>query len=126
MRMTQADAERHNARVAKKSPYTPDEALAEVQSRSSERALHDEIEAECKRRGWYYVHSRMDRATTTAKGVPDFIIAARNGRTFWIEAKGRLTKLTAEQAGAIQWLSNFGHRTAVVRSIGEFISIIDA
>ncbi len=97
-----------------------------VQCAASERKLHDAIEAECKRRGFYYVHARMDMATTTAKGVPDFIIALPGGRTIWAEIKGPNTKVTREQAGALHWLNGLGHVQAVVRSLDEFLAVVKA
>lgn len=45
-----------------------------------ESDLHDDIIALCKTNGWYYVHSRRDKATTNAVGTPDFIIAAEPKR----------------------------------------------
>ncbi len=123
MRMTQADVERHNARVAKRTTTPLTDA---AHCAASERQLHDEIESELKRRGWFYAHSRMDLPTTQALGIPDFQIAAPDGLTYWIEAKGPKTKVTPEQAGALHWLQRLGHKTGIVRSIEEFISIIDA
>lgn len=41
-----------------------------------ESKLHRQIIDECNRRGWLFIRSRMDRKTTTDKGVPDFIVLA--------------------------------------------------
>jgi len=112
---------RHNARVAGKA-----EPAADVPRATTEARLHDEIIVECKRRGWYYVHARMDRPTTTALGVPDFIVAAKGGRTFWIEAKAARTKIRPEQIGAIHWLGTLGHVSKIVHSLQEFIDAIDS
>ncbi len=120
---TEAEVAWHNAKVA--APRVVDLASSgETAGGASEAKLHDQIIEECKRRGWYYVHSRMDRATTTALGVPDFIIAAPDGRTFWIEAKSKTGKLKSEQLGALQWLTRFGHRAEVVRSLEELLKVI--
>lgn len=89
-----------------------------------ERNLHEAIEAELRRRGWYYVHSRMDKRTTTAVGVPDFIAAAPGGRTIWIEAKARNEKPTKEQAAAHCWLRKHGHVVIVARSLEQVINEI--
>lgn len=110
----------HNARVAGVPATAPPSREAQREAK-----LHEEIAAECRRRGWYCVHSRIDRPTTTALGVPDFICAADGGRTFWIEAKGAKTKVTLEQAGTLQWLRSLGHVAAVVRSLEEFLNLVD-
>lgn len=129
-----ADVAKYNARVR----HGDEEDEAKYQDRHAPRPvkhesdLHDDIEKELKRRGWYYVHSRMDRATTQAKGVPDFIVAVPlqrgvacgHSRTLWIEAKGANGKLTPEQAGALAWLDRDGHETAIVRSLEEFLALI--
>src|SRR6267154_4163837 len=98
-----------------------------------ESELHDQIEAELKRRRWYYVHSRTDKRTTQGLGVPDFIIAApdrlifRGGgsdtqlaRTYWIEVKRKRGKLSQEQAVTKHVLTALGHRHHVVYSFKEF------
>lgn len=86
--------------------------------------LHDQILDVCRRRGWYVVHSRMDMRTTTAVGVPDFVIAGHDGRTWWIEAKAAKGKLTPEQQAAQLWLRTLGHTYDVVRSIAEFEEMV--
>lgn len=89
-----------------------------------ESDLHDEIIAECRRRGWIVIHSRMDRATTTAKGVCDFIIFADRGRVFLFECKSRIGKLTPEQKGFAMMADMLGFTVHVVRSYSEFAAII--
>lgn len=99
-----------------------------------ESDLHDQIEAELKRRRWYYVHSRTDRKTTQAKGCPDFIIATgaeatsggykRSPRTYWIEVKKRGGKLSPEQNVVQHVLTALEHHHAVVYSFQEFLDII--
>lgn len=90
----------------------------------TESALHDAIMAECKRRGFYVVHSRMDRPSTATVGSPDFIIFTDGGRVVVVEAKRRDGKLRPEQAAAKHWLEKLGHPFHVVRSIEEFHGII--
>lgn len=118
MKMTLSQVLAHEARLGIKKTQ------AMVHSDGSEAALHDQIATEIKRRGWYYVRSRMDRRTTTQRGVPDFIIAADEGRVFWIEAKTPKGKLRPEQIGAIKWLEICGHKAHVVRSIEDFLKVI--
>lgn len=120
--MTMADFIAWQARRAPKAAPTGEGVEREAD-------LHDQIERELKRRSWYYVHSRMDRATTQRKGVVDFIIAVPGKldvapRTLWLEAKGKRTKITPEQIGALAWLDRDGHETAIVRSLPEFLAVI--
>lgn len=89
-----------------------------------EADLHDKIEDELKRRGWYYVHSRMDMATTTALGVPDFIVAMPQGKTIWLEVKSKTGKMKREQLAAQMMLELHGHRHAVVRSFTDFLNLL--
>lgn len=103
-------------RFAKAPPFPPPSPAC-----SSESELHDQISSECKRRGWYVVHSRLDRPTTTDIGCPDFIIAAQDGRTFWIECKTAKGKTKPAQAAVGLMLAHLGHRYALVRSFEEFL-----
>jgi hypothetical protein len=91
----------------------------------SESDLHDQIIEECKNRGWLYVHSRMDKPTTTACGVTDFIIATTDGRTLWIECKREGVKLTPEQRATIHWLERNRQLVGVVYSFQNFLGIAD-
>lgn len=121
-----ADVAAYNLRHGGRS-LTLEEAERQLQHLNSvekESELHDQIEKELKRLRWVYSHSRMDRATTTAIGLPDFIIAAPDGKTFWLEAKGAKTKVTSEQWGTIQWLRSLGHRAEIVRSLEQFLKVI--
>jgi hypothetical protein len=96
-----------------------------------ESELHKQIEEELKRRRWYYVHSRTDRATTQQKGVPDFIIAMPENKygddpqTLWIEVKKKGGKLSPEQTITKHVLTALGHRFAVVYSFQEFLEVIN-
>jgi hypothetical protein len=67
----------------------------------------------------------MDRATTTAKGVPDFIIATHLGMTLWVEAKARQKKPTIEQCETASWLRRYGHYYALVYCIEEFKQFVE-
>ena len=58
-----------------------------------EADLQEKISEECRRRGWIFVRSRMDRRTTTACGTHDYMILGDGGRTWLIEAKSRTGKL---------------------------------
>lgn len=88
-----------------------------------EAELHEQIEAYCKSKGWLAVHSRMDRATTQAPGVTDFIIFTPFN-VFCIECKVQGRKPRAEQLafGAavkkLQWPHSF------VYSFEEFTTFV--
>jgi hypothetical protein len=64
-----------------------------------ESKLHGDIKIYCDNQWprWKYVHSRMDRETTTNLGVPDFVIFMPKRRTVCIECKRPGKKLTTEQ-----------------------------
>jgi hypothetical protein len=114
----------HQAKFTPKHQQPPD-----VQGVKLESELHDQIESELKRRRWYYVHSRMDKPTTTALGVTDFIIAIpENGemhaRTLWLEAKRHGAKLTKEQNIVRHILKSGGHRHEVVYSMKQFLELL--
>ena len=117
-------------------PITPDQ-FREMQVRVSpkdsentksgafagpESDLHDLISSELVRRRWFFVRSRMDRPTTQQAGVPDFICAAPDGVTHWIEVKRKGGKLSKEQNITKYVLLALGHRYATVYSFDEFLT----
>ena len=87
-----------------------------------EADLHDEIIQLCKDRGYYYVHSRTDRRTTQACGVPDFIVAIEAGKTLFLECKARNNKPTVEQLSAVAHLNKLGHTAAIVTNMAEVMA----
>ena len=89
-----------------------------------ESDLHDEILAECRRRGWAVVHSRMDKRATLTPGAPDFIIGADGGRTFWIEVKRPGGKLRPAQRDFAYLLSKNQHEPFLVTTWEEFLEVI--
>lgn len=103
------------ARIEKPKPDSPTGEPVDQEGK-----LHAEIIADLKQRRLYYVHSRMDRPTTTALGVTDFIIAAPNGITHWIEVKRRGGKLTSHQNVTRHILLAAGHRYSLIFSFEEY------
>lgn len=86
-----------------------------------EASLQEEIEAECRRRLWPFVRTRMNKATTfTFPGVPDFVIALNGGRVLWVECKSKTGKQTHEQIGFQTMLEITGHSYHLIRSFSEF------
>lgn len=121
----------HNARVAKENQIpvkTPTEGC------ECESDLHDQILAECRKRGWLAIHSRMDKRTTTAIGVCDFIILrdavyhSKSGdylpKILLIECKTRLGKLSPAQQAFQAHAKKLGHNVQVVRSLQEFLLLL--
>jgi len=101
--------------------------MAQLDAVELESDLQEQIEAECLRRGWPFVRSRMDKKTSfTFPGVPDFVIAADNSRTIWMEAKARKSKQTPEQIGFQMMLNRCGHPYHLVRSMSEVIAVFNA
>ena len=98
-----------------KSPISEPRAFS-----GKESELHKLIEAELKKRRWYYVHSRMDKASTQQAGVPDFVIAASDGITIWIEAKKKGNKLSKEQTITRHCLLALGHHYATVYCFADY------
>ena len=99
---------------------------AEIISERSERDLHDKILAECARRGFIAIHSRMDRPTTNNVGLADFVILADHGRTLLVECKSRTGKLTTEQLAFKMLAERLGHTVHVCRSMSEFLTVIES
>lgn len=115
-KFTQAWFDAQQAKRNNSAMYSPPSEGA-----TNESALHDAISAYCRSKGWLAIHSRMDTATTTAKGVPDFVIFADNGRVFLVECKTRLGKLSPDQAAWHAMAKRNGHEVHTVRSFEEFL-----
>ena len=102
--------------------------LAAYQSRRSaapverEADLHAQILDFCHRQEpqWVAIHSRMDAATTTDRGVPDFVILAP-GRVLLVECKRRGGKLSIHQQAWHKRAESVGHRVVTVTSLREFV-----
>lgn len=114
-----AGGDAHGLRPTLKAARPDDKAAG------PESDLHDDIETYCREHGWAYVHSRMDKKSTTAKGVADWVIFADKGRIFTIEAKSKTGKHTVEQIGFGMQLNKLGHQYWTVRSMQEFKAIVD-
>ncbi len=112
---------------------------ARGKSAEDERALHNAILDECKRRGWIAFHGSMAHSTFRTKGEPDFVILGSVQRwdnekemwlpfsvTYLIEAKTRTGKLSVDQQAIHAWAEKLGHTIHVVRSMDEFLEIINA
>lgn len=81
---------------------------------SLEADLHEMVADYCRSRGWYFVHSRLDRRTTTALGVPDYLIFKPLGVVLCLELKRPKGKPTPPQLAAQAHLRRLGHVSEVV------------
>ena len=92
-------------------------------SKATEADLHEEIFAECRRRGWIALHGAMSERTHRTLGEPDFVILADTGQVLFVECKSATGKLSAEQQALHAWMRKLGHTIHVVRTKGEFLKI---
>lgn len=109
----------HLLRNAVRQP-SPEDAV------ERESDLHEQIIELCRERGFYPVHSRMDRRTSQALGVPDFIIALPGGKTLFLECKAKGRKATPEQNAAIAHLKSLGHCAEIVNNIERVRELVYA
>lgn len=116
-KMSPADRKRLNVQSA-------EEAQAKFIAKS-ERELQNAIANLLSLRGIWFCRSRMDRATTQAKGVPDFLLAA-GYLPVALEVKYGNGHLSVEQMATHNAMLRNGWRVHVVRELGEVKEILDA
>lgn len=116
---TEAEIHAHNAKVAGVKVQPVSEGC------DDESKLHDDIKKECRHRGWLFFHGSMAHRSRRTLGEPDFTICADNGRVIFVEAKTRTTKPSPVQLGVKLWAENLGHKIHVVRSLAEFLKVIE-
>jgi hypothetical protein len=121
---TEADVAAWNARVRKQNGIRSDDAMANVLLPIRESKLHDQILAECTRRGWIALHGSMAHRTRRNPGEFDFVLIADHGRTLLVEVKTAKGKLTDAQLGMQCWAKKLGHDPHVVRSFEQFLEVI--
>lgn len=105
-----------------KGGMTADEAYQKFADRA-EKDLHKLIWAELTRRGIVCIHSRMDRKSTTTKGLPDFCFV-HDGTPFAVEVKTVTGQLTREQKTTMDLMRKNGWCVAVVRTFDEFLNLL--
>lgn len=89
----------------------------------AEKELHKQIEQWLRMKGVRcIVHSRTDKKTTQAKGVPDFLFMMR-GNAFAIEVKIGNNQLTKEQEAWLVDAAVDGWICRVVRSLDQLICV---
>jgi hypothetical protein len=90
-----------------------------------EAELHEAIFDECRRRCWIGLHGSMADRTCRTLGEPDFVILADGGRVFFVECKSRRGKLSPAQFALKHHAEKLGHTVHVVRSVGEFLAVLN-
>ena len=91
---------------------------------SREAELHEQVFAECRRRGWIALHGSMAERTCRTLGEPDFVILADGGRVLFVECKSRSGKLSPAQAALKFHAEKLGHAVHVVRSLQDFLKLL--
>lgn len=101
MKQRMSDADRKHLFGEETTPM-PSHSVISQQQRDrdtvpkAEKQEHDELIRYLEHKGWFYHHSRMDKATTSARGIPDFIVGLC-GQGVCIEFKLPGRKLTPAQ-----------------------------
>lgn len=119
---TQADIDRHNAKVTGKPVEQPKPTNKAVER---ERDLHDDIEAHCREQGYLYRHDRMDMPTTGQVGWPDWSIFLPNTKVIFLECKSRKGKATTAQLACLAHAKKFGFRAEIVDNFADAKKIMD-
>lgn len=128
-RMSQAQFNAYQARRNVK-------ALPQMEDATDREAdLHEQIFAECRRRGWIALHGAMSERTNRTLGEWDFTIVGNrrsedhlNREHFafvlFVELKTRTGKLSSAQSAMHAHAAKLGHQIHVVRSFREFLELI--
>ena len=122
----QTRLERNRKRQVDATKALPSEVLAKPTKaeRGAERELHVQFENWCRLNDLVVIHSRMDRATTTEKGVPDFAVFAFE-RYCFVELKAHPNPEKHLSKAQQNWIAKAafrGIKVAVVNSVESAIS----
>ena len=90
-----------------------------------EAQLHYQIQEYCLARGWLPIHSRMDKPTTQALGVSDFVIVTPK-TVFFVECKRPGAKLTPPQLAFAALVRKLGWPWRVVYNYQDFRDLVAA
>lgn len=103
---------------------TAEEAQATFIARN-ERELQNQISQFLRMKGIWFYNARMDRATTAAKGVPDYLLAW-GYQPVAMEVKFGNGKLSTEQMATHNAMLKNGWRVYIVRSVEDVKIILDS
>ena len=90
-----------------------------------ESDLHESIRKELAARGWIGFHGSMAHRSRRTVGEPDWIILGDTEQFWMIECKTKTGKLSPAQEGLRAWARKLGHEVHVVRSMAEFLLVIE-
>jgi len=88
-----------------------------------EGKLHTDLIQDLQRRGWGYVHSRMDKSSTIRRGWPDFTVIHMD-RVALVEFKAPGGSLSQDQKECIAELRRDGTPVLVTEDMGEAIKFL--
>lgn len=113
------DVAAHNAKAKKLKAELHGEGC------SDESKLHEQIRQEIQSRGWIGFHGSMAHKTKRTLGEPDFCCLMDNGRILFVECKTKGGKLSTDQLGMMAWMEKLGHKLHIVRSLSDFMRLIN-
>lgn len=88
-----------------------------------ESDLQAKIEHWCRERGFFFFHDRS--RGDNARGMPDLVIALRNGRVLWLELKSARGRLRPEQKRVRLMLLQLGQEWHEIRSFRQFVEVVN-
>ena len=107
-------------------PAATEEPVSDAKRRwrkREEAKLHNDLIQDLQRRGWGYVHSRMDKPSTIASGWPDFTVI-HGDRVALVEFKAPGGILSQAQKECIAELRLDGTPVLVTEDLGEAIKFL--
>lgn len=106
-------------KAEQRSPHEPTE------NEVGKGGLHEQIMAECERRGWICLHGSTAHRAMRTEGEFDFVILAEFGLNLHIEGKAKNRKLSPKQQQLHALARKLGHHPKVVQSFPEFLEWIN-
>jgi len=91
-----------------------------------ENDLHDQIMDHCRACGYLVIHSRTDRATTNAVGLPDFFIFMPGQRVVILECKKRGGKCSTAQLEKLALARKHGFTALIVDNFEDAKKFIES
>ncbi len=111
-------------RASRVGPTSAEAAAKAV--RCAERELQDQMAGLLRQRNLFFDSSRMDRATTNRKGMPDFRIVLPGGKALMVEAKVAGGELEHEQRLVFdQYFRQTGQSVHLVWNLQDFKTLLD-
>lgn len=89
----------------------------------SEKSIHQAFEKWMRERNIIFITCRMDRASTIAKGMPDYLVV-HEGRCVFIEVKTTIGKISVAQQDMFIRIKANQTPCAVTRSVEECCQVV--